>query len=108
MSQRLRLFKSVVDLVFIVAVIALSWLLVLVGIAVRLTSKGPGLFWQDRIGQDGTPFRCVKFRTMQQGTDQKGTHLVNQSSVTPLGRILRATKIDELPQAWNVLRRTCL
>lgn len=82
----------------------LCWLLALTWLIVRLTSPGPGLFWQARVGRDGREFRCVKFRTMAAGTKSLGTHLVSPAVVTPVGRFLRTTKLDELPQAWNILR----
>lgn len=104
MSFRLRLFKHLCDVSFVVLVIFLFWLLVLIWLTIRLTSPGPGLFWQARVGRGGRVFRCVKFRTMANGTESLGTHLVSHAVVTRVGRILRATKLDELPQAWNILR----
>jgi lipopolysaccharide/colanic/teichoic acid biosynthesis glycosyltransferase len=100
-----RAFRGSVDLTFAFVVLVLgSWLLAGVWIAVRLTSPGPGFFVQDRVGRHGEIFRCWKFRTMREGTPQRGTHEVSGAAVTRLGRILRRTKVDELPQAWNVLR----
>jgi len=83
----------------------LSPLLVAAGIAVRLTSSGPALFSQVRGGRFGKPFRILKFRTMRQrreGSDSLIT-AAGDPRVTPLGRWLRKTKIDELPQLLNVL-----
>lgn len=73
-------------------------------LAVRATSPGPGLFAQVRVGRHEHPFLCYKLRTMSQGTVSVGTHEVSPSAVTPLGRILRRVKLDELPQLWNVLK----
>lgn len=71
---------------------------------VRLTSRGRGLFAQERIGRDCKPFICYKIRTMYEETRVAATHEIRSSSVTPVGRWLRTLKIDELPQLWNVLR----
>jgi len=100
-----RLARRCLDLAFVVAVVAiLGWLMILVWIAIRLTSPGPGLFAQPRVGRRERVFTCYKFRTMAVGTPQAGTHEVAPSRITPLGRVLRRTKIDELPQVWNVAR----
>lgn len=80
------------------------WALILVWLAVKLTSPGPGIFAQRRIGLNGSEFTCYKFRTMRQGTTQAGTHEVSEQAVTRLGRFLRRAKLDELPQIWNILR----
>jgi lipopolysaccharide/colanic/teichoic acid biosynthesis glycosyltransferase len=97
--------KKVVDLLFAVAVIVLlGWLLVIVWAVVRFGSSGPGIFAQDRVGQHGKTFTCYKFRTMKAGTKQAGTHEVTADAVTGIGAVLRKTKIDELPQVWNILR----
>jgi len=80
------------------------WLLLGVWILVRIRSKGPGLFAQQRVGKGGRIFTCYKFRTMHVGTKQSATHEVAASSVTSVGRVLRRTKLDELPQVWNLLK----
>jgi lipopolysaccharide/colanic/teichoic acid biosynthesis glycosyltransferase len=73
-------------------------------IAVRLESSGSALFVQDRLGRGQKVFRCLKIRTMRQGTREDASHLVGADSITRVGRLLRATKVDELPQLWNVLK----
>jgi exopolysaccharide biosynthesis polyprenyl glycosylphosphotransferase len=73
---------------------------------IRATSPGPALFTQLRVGRGGRPFRMVKFRTMHAGVDPEAVAPTGPGDprVTPYGRWLRATSIDELPQLWNVLR----
>ena len=69
-----------------------------------LMDTGSPFFLQVRVGRNQSPFILVKFRTMQLGTQSVATHLANPLAVTTLGRILRHTKLDELPQLWNVLK----
>ena len=72
-------------------------------LAIRRDSPGPGIFRQTRIGRDGTQFGCLKLRTMREDTPERPTHESRKHEVTRLGRRLRASKLDELPQLWNVL-----
>ncbi|MEE9455414.1 MAG: hybrid nucleoside-diphosphate sugar epimerase/sugar transferase [Paracoccaceae bacterium] len=97
--------KRLGDMTFAVVIIGLlGWFLLLIWIAIRLESPGPGIFAQPRVGKGGEVFTCYKFRTMKQGTEQAGTHEVSAAAVTKLGAFMRKTKIDELPQVWNILR----
>lgn len=99
-----RIFSRCLDYVFVLAVfIFLFWLLIACWIAIRLTSPGGAIFSQSRVGKGGKIFTCYKFRTMRSGVRQAATHEMSADAVTPLGRILRKSKIDELPQAVNLL-----
>ena len=97
--------KRLLDLTFAgFILIFLWWLLALAWLAVKLTSSGPGILSQTRIGKNGELFTCYKFRTMKLDTKIVGTHEVEPNSITSVGKFLRKTKIDELPQLWNIIK----
>jgi O-antigen biosynthesis protein WbqP len=77
----------------------------LVAMAVRLTSKGPALYWSDRVGRNNVIFQMPKFRSMRVGTPAVATHLLADASshLTPIGSFLRKSSLDELPQLWSIL-----
>ena len=77
----------------------------LLAIAVRLTSKGPALYWSDRLGRNNVIFKMPKFRSMRLGTPAVATHLLADARLhlTPIGSFLRKSSLDELPQLWSIL-----
>ncbi len=86
------------------ALLLLSWLMALVALLVRLKLGSPVLFCQQRPGLRGRPFTIYKFRTMTEDRDEQGTWLPDAERLTPVGRFLRSTSLDELPELFNVLR----
>ncbi len=122
-----RIFKRVFDLFFTsLALLLLAPVLVIIAIAIKIDSRGPVLFKQTRIGKNGKPFQFYKFRSMYVGSDkdetrkqryeifihekknynprQKSTKIIDESRITRVGRFIRKTSLDELPQLINVLK----
>jgi lipopolysaccharide/colanic/teichoic acid biosynthesis glycosyltransferase len=104
LSVAFNVVKRSIDIATALLILVLfSWLLAIIWLSVKIQSSGPGIFAQERVGKDGAIFTCYKFRTMAEGSPNLGSHEVSASLVTPIGGILRRTKLDELPQAINIL-----
>jgi lipopolysaccharide/colanic/teichoic acid biosynthesis glycosyltransferase len=103
--------KRIIDATVSAVLLMLAWpVLLLVTLAIRFSSSGPALFSQLRLGKGGRPFRLLKFRSMLvnapdlRNPDGSAFSSDQDPRVTPVGRFLRKTSLDELPQLWNVLR----
>lgn len=117
-SENALLVKRAIDVVgAIFGLIVLAPIFLIAALAVVFTSPGPALFSQKRVGRKGQEFNCYKFRSMQTDAEDQLEHLSehnettgpvfkirNDPRVTPVGRLLRRSSMDELPQLWNVLR----
>jgi len=109
-SRTRRLLKACFD--YAVALLGLALtapLMLLAAILIKLTSRGPVFYFQQRVGKDGKPFQLIKFRSMRVDPDSDSRPRLNaldEQRITPLGRVLRETHIDELPQFFNVLNGT--
>ncbi len=99
--------KRVFDLFLaLIAALVVAVPVLLVAVAVRLTSAGPVLYWSERVGQHNKLFKMPKFRSMRVGTPAVATHLLADaaSHLTPIGSFLRKSSLDELPQLWSILK----
>jgi len=99
--------KRIFDLwVALVASFLLLLPVAIVAIAVRLSSKGPVLYWSDRVGMNNVIFKMPKFRSMKVDTPAVATHLLQDPDavLTPIGGFLRQSSLDELPQIWSILK----
>lgn len=106
-TRMYRFFKRTFDLIIsLVALIVLSPIMLITAVAIKLESKGPVIFKQDRLGKGGKVFKIYKFRSMCVGAEHTGSGVYSGKSdarVTKVGKIIRATSIDELPQLVNIL-----
>ena len=98
-------FKRGIDFsIALLALLCIGWLLLIIAIWLHYANKGTGaFFFQERPGKDGKIFRVVKFKTMTDERDAEGNLLPDEQRLTKVGRFVRSTSIDELPQLWNVL-----
>ena len=107
-SRATRWMKRTIDLTFSIVLAVLSFpVMVLAAVAIWLESGGPILYCQERVGENGRPFTLCKFRSMRTDAEKGGTPIWakdGDNRITRIGRFIRKTRLDELPQLWNVLR----
>ncbi|PFG15097.1 sugar transferase [Bacillus sp. es.036] len=109
MKKNLNVFmKRSIDLLgSLIGIIIISPIIIIIALAIKLTSKGPIFFRQERLGKNGGLFKILKFRTMVVNAEKVGTGLFvkteNDNRITKIGKVLRSTSLDELPQLWNVV-----
>jgi O-antigen biosynthesis protein WbqP len=107
MNERLSKMKRVFDVLLVIfSVLILLVPIVIVAILVKLMSKGPILYWPDRVGRSNVIFKTPKFRSMKIDMPAVATHLLKDtaSALTPIGSFLRRSSLDELPQLFSVLK----
>lgn len=105
-SKAYLFFKRAFDIVAAIVVgLVLLLFMPIIAAAIKLDSKGPVLFKQERLGKDGKPFMMYKFRSMHTDAEENGPQWakVDDRRVTRVGKFLRKTRIDELPQMWNII-----
>jgi O-antigen biosynthesis protein WbqP len=101
------MMKRIFDIILASVLTALlSIPLLVVAVLIKLTSKGPVIFWTDRIGANNTIFKMAKFRTMSADAPQIATHLMenHENYTTPIGKFLRKYSFDEIPQLFNIMK----
>lgn len=100
-----KIIKRTIDiLASSIGLLVLSPVLIIVGILIRIKLGSPIFFTQDRLGKDGKVFKMIKFRTMLDATDKWGEPLPDEDRLTPFGKALRSTSLDELPELINVFK----
>ena len=99
-------FKRVFDFcIALVALLLIGWMLVIIAIWLHFANKGAGaLFFQERPGKDGKIFKVIKYKTMTDECDTEGNFLPDEARLTKVGKFVRSTSLDELPQLINVLK----
>ena len=109
-TKNFSMFKRIFDISIAIFALLLSMpLLLITYLMIVASSKGPAIYWSDRVGRHNRIFRMPKFRSIKINTPALATHSMNQNNkvsqhLTPIGRFIRKTSIDELPQLWSVLR----
>lgn len=101
------MMKRIVDIIFVLFVFMFLFIpIFVVALMVKATSKGPALYWSDRVGQYNSIFKMPKFRSMKINTPAVATHLLQNPNqyLTAIGPMLRKTSLDELPQLWCILK----
>ena len=99
--------KRIFDLVIAITIgLLLIVPMILVAIYIKMSSRGPILYWSDRVGRENRIFSMPKFRSMQIGTPALATHLLDRPDqyLTSVGKVLRRTSLDELPQIWSIFK----
>ena len=99
--------KRLFDLSFSIVLLLLLFVpMLLIAMSIRLTSKGPSLYWSERVGRNNKNFKMPKFRSMQMTTPDVATHLLDNPNIhlSPIGLFLRTTSLDELPQLFSVIK----